>query len=145
MSDFKLPAGGAQAVLTMTAPPELEARLKALWVSHAEWMKASHHKSGEKACLFYHQCVSAEMDDFTKGRPELEAGAKPTGNTTVTVVEFYANKAGLDEHFQLFHKGAWEGGKEFAALMETGKCKFQGSGYGTTAVSIANNEFALGD
>ena len=36
---FKLPAGGAQAVLTMTGPADLEARMIALWVGHAEWMK----------------------------------------------------------------------------------------------------------
>ena len=52
---FKLPAGGAQAVLTMTGPKDLEARMVALWASHAEWMKASHHRGGDQACLFYHQ------------------------------------------------------------------------------------------
>ena len=51
--------------MTMTGPAELKDRMVALWASHAEWMKASHHRSGEKACLFYHQCISEEMNDFT--------------------------------------------------------------------------------
>ena len=65
--------------MTMTGPAELKDRMVALWASHAEWMKASHHRGGDKACLFYHQCISEEMNDFTKGRPELGAGAEPTG------------------------------------------------------------------
>lgn len=83
------------------------------------------------------------MEDFTKGRPELGAGATPTGHTTITIIEFYATKAGLDEHFNLFHAGAWAGGAEFGALMKTGKCTFSGSGYGETLVSVANGEFQL--
>jgi hypothetical protein len=129
--------------MTMTGPAELKDRMVALWASHAEWMKASHHRGGDKACLFYHQCISEEMNDFTKGRPELGAGAEPTGNTTITVIEFYATKAGLDEHFKLFHEGAWAGGEEFGALMGTGKVSFAGAGYGETLVSVANDEFAL--
>ena len=129
--------------MTMTGPAELKDRMVALWASHAEWMKASHHRGGDKACLFYHQCISEEMNDFTKGRPELGAGAEPTGNTTITVIEFYASKAGLDEHFKLFHEGAWAGGEEFGALMGTGKVSFAGAGYGETLVSVANDEFAL--
>ena len=106
-------------------------------------MKASHHRGGDKACLFYHQCISEEMNDFTKGRPELGAGAEPTGNVTITCIEFYATKAGLDEHFKLFHAGDWKGGEEFGALMGTGKVSFAGAGYGETLVSVANDEFAL--
>ena len=58
-------------------------------------------------------------------------------------LQFYASKAGLDEHFQLFQKGAWEGGKDFEELMATGKCTFKGSGYGETLISMANEEFQL--
>ena len=93
--------------MTMTGPAELKDRMVALWASHAEWMKASHHRGGDKACLFYHQCISEEMNDFTKGRPVLGAGAEPTGNVTITCIEFYATKEGLDEHFKLFHAGDW--------------------------------------
>ena len=112
--------------MTMTGPAELKDRMVALWASHAEWMKASHHRGGDKACLFYHQCISEEMNDFTKGRPELGARAEPTGNVTITCIEFYATKAGLDEHFKLFHAGDWKGGEEFGALMGTGKVSFLG-------------------
>ena len=129
--------------MTMTGPAELKDRMVALWASHAEWMKASHHRGGDKACLFYHQCISEEMNDFTKGRPELGAGAEPTGNVTITCIEFYATKEGLDEHFKLFHAGDWKGGEEFGALMGTGKVSFAGAGYGETLVSVANDEFAL--
>ena len=123
--------------MTMTGPAELKDRMVALWASHAEWMKASHHRGGDKACLFYHQCISEEMNDFTKGRPELGAGAEPTGNVTITCIEFYATKEGLDEHFKLFHAGDWKGGEEFGALMGTGKVSFAGAGYGETLVSVA--------
>ena len=55
----------------------------------------------------------------------------------------WPTRAGLDEHFKLFHEGAWAGGEEFGALMGTGKVSFAGAGYGETLVSVANDEFAL--
>ena len=78
-----------------------------------------------------------------EGPARVGGRRRATGNTTITVIEFYATKAGLDEHFKLFHEGAWAGGAEFGALMGTGKVSFAGAGYGETLVSVANDEFAL--
>ena len=113
----KMPEGGAQAVMTMTVSKELEARADKLWETHANWFKKTHVNKGENACLFYHVCKSAEMDDFTKGK-----GGTPTGNTTFTIVEFYASEAGLDNHFAKFHASheCADFGEMFGALLKDG-------------------------
>ncbi|KAH8091891.1 hypothetical protein JL720_5463 [Aureococcus anophagefferens] len=119
-----MPAGGAQAVMIMTVPPELEERVTKFWELHAKWMAYTH---------------GPEVEDFTSG-----PSAKKTGNVTFTITEFYATPAGLDTHFAMFaagHAEMAEFGKEFGELMATGKVKFSGHGYGTTVASIGAAEF----
>ena len=136
ISALKMPEGGAQAVMVMTVSPELEKRTEALWSIHADWIKKTHVQKGDLACLFYHVCKTKEVVDATQG-----PHAEPTGNITFTIVEFYASKAGLDNHFAMFHSQheCEEFVKEFGALMESG-AKWQGHMYGKTLQSIAQNE-----
>ena len=134
----KLPAGGAQSHMAFIVPRELEQRADDMWATHAEWMKKTHAKGGENACLFYHVCKGMEVETFIDG-PK----AKPTGNVVYTIVEFYANPAGLNQHFEMFHAGNWPGTAEFNKLMDTGKCKFHGHGYGQTLHSVAPDEFEV--
>ena len=134
-----MPAGGAQAIMIMTVPPELEERVTKFWKLHAKWMAYTHVSTGEKTCLFYHVCKGPEVEDFTSG-----PAAKKTGNITFTITEFYAKPAGLDTHFAMFaagHAEMAEFGKEFGELMSTGKVKFSGHGYGTTVASIGATQF----
>jgi len=133
----KCPEGGAQAHMTFTVPPELEEKAGKMWEAHAAWMKKTHVSTGDNALLFYHVCKGKETDDPAKG-PKGTA----TGNIVWTCVEFYKTKAGLDNHFAMFHAGHECGdfGALFEELMGTGKCSFKGTMYGETFSSIAASE-----
>lgn len=133
----KCPEGGAQAHMTFTVPPEFEEQATKMWEAHAAWVKKTHVGTGDNECLFYHVCKAMELDEPTKGPL-----ATPTGNIVFTVTEFYKNKVGLDNHFAMFHAvhECGDFGALFGELMETGKCKFDGTMYGETVHSIAQSE-----
>ena len=81
---------------------------------------------------------SAAVDDFAKG-----PGASRTGNVNYTIVEFYENKAGLDNHFAMFHAShecEWFV-KEFGEILGLDGVTFTGAGYGKTFITHATGEY----
>lgn len=60
-----------------------------------------------------------------------------------TIVEFYENKAGLDNHFSMFHAShecEWFV-KEFGAILGLDGVTFTGAGYGKTFITHATGEY----
>merc|ERR1711918_57454 len=84
-------------------------------------MKKTHPAGGDNAILLYHVCKAPELKEPTKGN-----GSEKTGRISYTVVEFYKNKSGLDNHFAMFHAGheCADFGKLFGELMEGGNATF---------------------
>jgi hypothetical protein len=130
-----MPTCSAQAAMKMIVTAELGDRAVALWKDHTSWMQKSHYKDGKKKILFYHVCVADELDVPTDG-PK----ADKTGRKVVTIIQFYKNKAGLDNHFAKFHAGEWKGAAKYQALLELG-AEFSASFYGETVASIALEDF----
>merc|ERR1711998_16749 len=130
---YKLPDTACQVMLIMTVPKTLEARADALWKLHAAWVKKTHPRCGDKKLLFYQVDKSAEIDDPTKG-----PNASKTGKVVFTVVEYYASKEGLDNHFAMFGAGheCGEFVTEFMALMKAG-ADLKGFTYGSPFLSLA--------
>tara|TARA_Y100001968_G_C19225374_1_gene651801 strand:- start:153 stop:512 length:360 start_codon:yes stop_codon:yes gene_type:complete len=55
---------------------------------HANWMKETHHKEGEKALLVYNLSTGPEIVE-----------EEPTGNTIFVLTEVYQTEKGIDDHF----------------------------------------------
>ena len=55
--------GKVQLTGVVVAPPELVGEGERLWRSHAKWMQATHHRSGEKELLAYNVVQTPELDD----------------------------------------------------------------------------------
>merc|ERR1712110_552725 len=105
-----------------------EERVTKLWQIHADWIKKTHVNQGDNALEFYQVCKSKDLEDPTQG-----PNGKENGKITIACAEHYTNKAGLDNHFAMFHAGheCADFGAEFGALMETGKVQFGGHMYGS--------------
>lgn len=117
---------------------EMEERADKLWAMHAEFMKKTHVKTGDNELLFYHVCKGFEVEDFTMG-----PAATKTGRITYTIIEFYRNSAGLDNHFAMFAAGHAEMstfGPEFMDIIGAG-AEFHGHGYLQTFTSVGHDEF----
>jgi hypothetical protein len=106
-----------QLTFVIVSPPELVAEGDRIFKSHAPWMEATHHKSGEKALLVYNVSKTPELSN------PVDPSSPPTGNTCFVLSEIYETTAGVDDHF----KQAMENWKDFPALMDwLGKCKVSG-------------------
>ena len=78
----------------------MEEKADELWASHAEWMKTCHTNKGDHQIMQYHVCKSRGVKDNTN----------PPGSTNpddskvqYTIVEFYKNKEGLQNHMDMFY------------------------------------------
>ena len=78
--------GKVQLTGVAVAPPELVAEGERLWKSHATWMEATHHRSGEKALLSYNVAQNAELDEAEKA----------TGKVVFVLTEIYESQAGVE-------------------------------------------------
>jgi hypothetical protein len=86
--------GKTQLTFIITAPPDQVAEGDRLFRSHASWMEATHHRSGEWALLSYDVSKTAEVSN------PMDPGSAPTGNTCFILNEIYETDAGVTDHFQ---------------------------------------------
>ena len=68
---------------------------KALFASHAEFMKATHHREGELKLISYDVSHTPEFLD------PLSPNPTPSGNTIFLMVEVYETMAGVEDHWRL--------------------------------------------
>lgn len=85
--------GKVKLTFTIVAPDSLSQEGKKLFLSHAQWMKATHHHTGNKALLSYDV---SEMKELTN---PTDLKSKPTGNVIYVLSEIYESEAGVEDHF----------------------------------------------
>ena len=66
--------GKIQLTYVIVAPPEQVAEGDRIFQSHAPWMEATHHRSGDKALLTYHLSKAPELSN------PFDPSSAPTGN-----------------------------------------------------------------
>jgi hypothetical protein len=109
--------GRTHLIYVIVAPPDQVKEGERIFASHAPWMKATHHRDGEKALLTYNVSKGPELSN------PLDQNSAPTGNTIFVLDEIYQSDAGVTDHFQQASSG-W---KDFPALVQwLGKCKVSG-------------------
>lgn len=98
--------GRIQLTYVITAPPDQVEEGDRIFESHEPWMKATHHRSGDKALLSYDVSKAPELSN------PLDPQSAPTGNTCFILTEVYETEAGVNDHFEQA-AGGW---KDFPAL-----------------------------
>lgn len=86
--------GKVQLTYVVSAPPDQVAEGDRIFESHATWMKATHHRSGDKALLTYNVSKAAELSN------PMDTSSAPTGNTVFVLHEIYESEAGVADHFE---------------------------------------------
>ena len=103
-----------QLTIIIVAPPEQVAEGDQIFRSHAPWMEATHHRTGEKALLSYNVSKGPELSN------PMDLNSAPTGNTYFVLTEIYETEAGVADHFQQT-TASW---KDFPAIVQwMEKCK----------------------
>ena len=103
-----------QLTIIIVAPPEQVAEGDRIFRSHAPWMEATHHRTGEKALLCYNVSKGPELSN------PMDLNSAPTGNTYFVLTEIYETEAGVADHFQQT-TASWEDFPAIVQWME--KCK----------------------
>ena len=103
-----------QLTIIIVAPPEQVAEGDRIFRSHAPWMEATHHRTGEKALLSYNVSKGPELSN------PMDLNSAPTGNTYFVLTEIYETEAGVADHFQQT-TASWEDFPAIVQWME--KCK----------------------
>ena len=107
-------SGKLQFLVVMSVPAEHVAEGDRLFESHADWMKRTHYREGNKALLVYDVSKAAEMEN------PMDPNTRPTGNTVFVLAEVYEGPEGLQDHWQQ----AQENWADFSSLRDwLGKCK----------------------
>ena len=107
-------SGKLQFLIVISASPEHAAEGERILSSHADWMKRTHYKEGNKALLTYDVSKTAEMEN------PMDPNSGPTGNTVFVLAEVYEGTAGLQDHWQQ----AQENWADFKAMLDwLGNCK----------------------
>jgi hypothetical protein len=118
--------GKTQLTYVIVAPPDQVKEGERIFASHGPWMKATHHRNGDKALLTYDVSKAPELSN------SFDATSAPTGNTVFVLSEVYETDAGSADHFAQ----AASNWKDFPALVEwLKKCKVTG----TPAAPIFNS------
>ena len=118
--------GKTQLTYVIVAPPDQVEEGDRIFLSHASWMKATHHRDGEKALLRYTVSKAPELSN------PFDPNSAPTGNTCFILDEIYESDAGVADHFQQ----AMSNWQDFPALGAwLGKCKVTG----VPAASVFNS------
>ena len=86
--------GKVQLTIVIVAPPDAVAEGDRIFTSHAPWMEATHHRSGDKALLSYSVSKAPELAN------PMNPGSAPTGNKCYVLTEVYETNAGVTDHFQ---------------------------------------------
>lgn len=85
-------------------PAELEAEVDRIFASHAEWMRRTHHRQGDKALLQY----------------TIAKGPDDDGAVVYAMTEIYQSPAGPEDHAKQAHE-SWEDFPAWQALID--KCE----------------------
>ena len=110
--------GKVQLTYVIIAPPDQVKEGDRIFASHAPWMKATHHRDGDKALLTYDVSKAPELSN------PFDQNSAPTGNTVFILSEVYETGAGVTDHFGQ----AAANWKDFPALVKwLEKCKVSGS------------------
>jgi len=118
--------GKTELIYVIVAPPDQVKEGERIFASHAPWMKASHHRDGNKALLTYNVAKGPELSN------PLDQNSAPTGNTVFVLHEIYETDAGVTDHFAQ----AASGWPDFTGLVQwLGKCKVSG----VPAIPIVNS------
>lgn len=105
--------GKVKLTFTIVAPASLSQEGKSLFLSHAKWMKTTHHRTGNKALLSYDV---SEMKELTN---PTDLKSKPTGNVIYVLSEIYESEAGVEDHFA--QTPSWQDWPAFDQWLK--KCK----------------------
>ena len=106
--------GKIQLTFIIIAPPDQVAEGDRLFASHAPWMAATHHRSGDKALLSYDVSKAPELSN------PMDLSSAPTGNTCYVLSEVYETEAGVADHYQQA-QGNWSDFPALGAWLE--KCQ----------------------
>lgn len=110
--------GRTQLTYVIVAPPDQAKEGDRIFASHGPWMKATHHRDGDKALLTYDVSKSPELSN------PFDQNSAPTGNTVFVLHEIYQSGAGVTDHFQQA-AASWP---DFPALVKwLEKCKVSGA------------------
>ena len=113
--------GKIQLTFIIVAPPDQVAEGDRLFASHAPWIEATHHRSGDKALLTYNVSKAPELSN------PMDLSSAPTGNTCYVLSEVYETEGGVADHYQQAND-TWSDFPALGAWLE--KCQ-------VTAVSAA--------
>jgi quinol monooxygenase YgiN len=109
--------GKVQLTFVIVAPPDQVKEGERIFQTHAPWMKATHHRDGNKALLSYNVSEAPELSN------PMDPNSARTGNTCFVLTEVYESEAGVADHFQQAST-TW---KDFPALGQwLEKCKVTG-------------------
>jgi len=109
--------GKIQLTYVIVAPPDQVKEGERIFASHAPWMKATHHREGNKALLSYNVSKAPERSN------PMDQNSAPTGNTCFILSEIYETDAGVTDHFGQA-AASWQ---DFPALVKwLEKCKVSG-------------------
>lgn len=109
--------GRTQLIYVIVATPDQAKEGERIFASHAPWMKATHHRDGDKALLTYNVSKGPELSN------PFDMNSAPTGNTVFVLSEIYQTDAGVADHFAQAAAG-WQ---DFPALVKwLEKCKVSG-------------------
>ena len=106
--------GKVQLTIVIIAPPDQVAEGDRIFGTHAPWMEATHHRSGDKALLIYDVSKAPELSN------PLDLSSPETGNTCFILSEVYETEAGVSNHFEQA-MSSWNDFPAFVKWME--KCK----------------------
>ena len=106
--------GKVQLTIVIIAPPDQVAEGDRIFGTHAPWMEATHHRTGDKALLIYDVSKAPELSN------PLDPSSPETGNTCFILSEVYETEAGVSDHFQQA-MSSWNDFPAFVKWME--KCK----------------------
>ena len=109
--------GKTQLTFVIIAPPDQVKEGDRLFASHAPWMKATHHRDGDKALLTYNVSKAPELSN------PFDMNSAPTGNTVFVLSEIYQSDAGSADHFAQAASG-WPDFQSLVTWLE--KCKVTG-------------------
>ena len=106
--------GKIQLTFIIIAPPDQVAEGDRLFTSHAPWMEATHHRSGDKALLSYNVSKALELSN------PMDLSSAPTGNTCYVLSEVYETEGGVIDHYQQAND-TWQDFPALSAWLE--KCQ----------------------
>ncbi len=80
--------GKTQLTYVIVCPPEEEAEGDRIFRSHAAWMEATHHRSGDRELHLYDVSKAPELSN------PFDPSSPPTGNTCFILSEVYESDNG---------------------------------------------------